>query len=193
MNHTTIDGIDYGPLAGLLGHWIGERGLDIAPDANAEPDKNAYIDELTFTPSGPAENAEEQQLVSVRYHHLVRKKSNGKIFHDQIGHWIYEPATGKVWHSLTIPRGVVVLAEGRVKDTEQGLRFEVSATENAKSPQIVQTEFMLAKARTKAFKMMLELTENQLRYHETTSLHIYGKDFEHEDSSELKRVLYETD
>jgi hypothetical protein len=28
-----IDGIDYGPLAQLLGKWVGDKGIDKAPDA----------------------------------------------------------------------------------------------------------------------------------------------------------------
>ncbi len=35
MNNS-IDGIDYGPLGQLLGRWIGERGLDVAPDGNGD-------------------------------------------------------------------------------------------------------------------------------------------------------------
>ena len=109
-----IDGVDYGPLTQLLGKWIGQKGLDIAPNADAAPDKNSYIDELTVTTAGPAENAEEQQLVAVKYHHVVRKQESGHIFHDQIGHWIFEPSTGMIMHSLTIPRGVCLLAGGNV-------------------------------------------------------------------------------
>ena len=76
-----INGIDYGPLAQLIGKWIGNRGLDDAPDANANSDKTAFTDELTFSIAGPAENGEEQNLVALRYHHVVRKKENGKRLH----------------------------------------------------------------------------------------------------------------
>ena len=116
-----IDGVDYGPLRALIGKWIGERGVDVAPDSDGEQDRTEFIDEIEFVPSGPAENAEEQELVSLRYRHVVRKKENGKIFHDQIGHWIYEPETGLIMHSLTIPRAVVLLAGGKL--TENALRL----------------------------------------------------------------------
>jgi len=189
--NTKIDDVDYGPLARLLGKWIGVRGLDIAPDINAEPDKFAFIDELTFTPSGPAENAEEQQLVSVRYHHVVRKKENGLIFHDQIGHWIYEPKTNLVMHSLTIPRGVCLLAGGSVTETEGETVFEVEANAESKTFGIVQSPFMLDKAKTNRFQMRLMVKGNEMNYHEITSLFIYGKDFEHVDESQLKKVTYD--
>ena len=62
--------------------------LDIAPDADANPDNTPFTNEIVFTLAGMTENAEEQKLVAVKYHHVVCKAENGHIFHDQIGHWI---------------------------------------------------------------------------------------------------------
>ena len=186
-----IDGVDYGPLAQLLGRWIGEKGLDRAPDANADPDNSAFTDELTFTAAGPAENAEEQQLVSVRYHHLVRKLSTGRIFHDQIGHWIYEPSSGLIMHSLSIPRAVCVLAGGNFEKNGESTTFKVRAEAGSDTFGVLQSPFMLEKAKTVAFEMALQVDGDQLDYKETTSLQIYGKGFEHTDKSSLRRVRYE--
>jgi hypothetical protein len=188
-----INNVDYGPLAQLVGKWIGDRGLDNAPDADANPDKSAYTDEITFTISGPAENAEEQNVVSVKYHHVVRKLENGRIFHDQIGHWIYEKSTNIIMHSLSIPRAVCLLAGGEYKEEDGASIFNVEAVAGSETYGIVQSPFMLKKAKTKAFKMNLSVKGNELNYHEVTSLHIYGKDFEHIDKSKLFRVEYETE
>lgn len=189
--NTTIDGIDYGPLAQLIGKWVGNKGLDNAPDANAEPDKSPFTDELVFTAAGYTENAEEQELVAVKYHHVVRKAENGHIFHDQIGHWIFEPATGVIMHSLTIPRGVCVLAGGTFETVTDTSIFKVDAKAGSDSFGIVQSPFMLKKAKTHAFTMTMSVKGDELSYREITSLHIYGKDFEHEDASTLQRVTYE--
>ncbi len=186
-----IDGIDYGPLAMLLGKWVGQRGLDVAPDINADPDKTAYIDELTFTVAGGAENAEEQNLVAVKYHHVVRKKENGCIFHDQIGHWIYDSVSGVVMHSLTIPRGVCILAGGTVTENSGEFEFDVSSKAGSDTFGIVQSPFMLEKAKTKAFHMNMKVNKHEISYKEIMSLFIYGKEFEHVDSSVLKRVVYD--
>jgi hypothetical protein len=188
-----INNVDYGPLAQLVGKWIGDRGLDNAPDADANPDKSAYTDEINFTISGPAENAEEQNVVSVKYHHVVRKLENGRIFHDQIGHWIYEKSTNIIMHSLSIPRAVCLLAGGEYKEEDGVSLFNVEAVAGSETYGIVQSPFMLKKAKTKAFKMNLSVKGNELNYHEVTSLHIYGKDFEHIDKSKLFRVEYETE
>lgn len=189
--NTIIDDVDYGPLAQLIGKWIGNKGLDIAPDSNANPDKSAFSDEITFTPSGPSENAEEQNLVSIKYHHIVRKLENGRIFHDQIGHWIYEKRTNIIMHSLSIPRAVCLLAGGEYEENNGTSIFNVEAKKGSQTYGIVQSPFMLEKAKTTAFKMNLTVKGNQLNYREVTSLHIYGKDFEHIDESTLFRVMYE--
>ena len=188
-----IDEVDYGPLAQLLGKWVGNKGLDNAPDASANPDRTPFTDEIVFTPSGPAENAEEQDLVSVRYHHIVRKLENGRIFHDQIGHWIYEKSTNTIMHSLSIPRAVCLLAGGEYKEDSGLSIFDVEAQAGSPVYGIVQSQFMLEKATTKAFKMRLTVKGNELKYREVTSLHIYGKDFEHSDESTLTRVIYDQD
>ncbi len=191
--NTIIDGIDYGPLAQLIGKWSGAKGLDTAPDKNANADESKFTDEMVFTVAGAAENAEEQELVAVKYHHVVRRAENGLIFHDQIGHWIYEPGTGTIMHSLTIPRGVCVLAGGKYQDKNGESVFKVEAHAGSETFGIVQSPFMFEKAKTTAFQMELTVKGNELGYREVTSLHIYGKDFEHIDQSRLDRVTYDLD
>lgn len=188
---STINHIDYGPLAQLLGRWVGNKGVDQSPDANANVDENSFTDEMVFTVAGAAENAEEQNLVSVKYHHVVRKLESGHIFHDQIGHWIYEKSSNTVMHSLTIPRGVCLLAGGEYQHNNGVSTFNVKATAGSDTYGIVQSPFMFEKAKTKAFSMCLSVNENELSYHQVMSLHIYGKDFEHADTSTLQRVVYE--
>lgn len=193
MSNTIIDGINYGPLAQLLGKWIGNHGLDNAPDADANADLSAYTDELIFTAAGLSENAEEQRLVALEYHHVVRKKDSGHIFHEQVGHWLYEPATNVVMHSLSIPRGVCLLAGGHLQHCADESIFDVKASAGSDSYGIVQSPFMLERAKTKAFQIRMTVSGDVLSYRQVMSLHIYGKDFEHTDESTLQRVVYEQD
>jgi len=189
--NSIIDGVNYGPLSLLLGRWVGNKGLDNAPDSDANPDKTGYTDEINFTVAGPAENAEEQELVAIRYHHIVRKRENGLIFHDQIGHWIYEHDTGIIMHSLSIPRAVCLLAGGQYEEKDGEGVFIVEAKQGSETFGVVQSPFMLNKAKTTAFKMELSVKDNRLAYREVTSLEIYGKTFEHSDESVLHRVTYD--
>jgi hypothetical protein len=61
---------------------------------------------------GDVDNAEVQTLSIVRYHQEVSRKSTGELFHDQVGYWLYEPATRLIVQTLTIPRAVTLLACG---------------------------------------------------------------------------------
>ena len=127
----------------------------------------------------------------MRYHQLVRKRKNGKIFHDQIGHWIYEPGTGMIVHSLSIPRAVCVLAGGTLERHGEETVFQVEATAGSETFGIVQSPFMLEKAKTTAFRLTLKIAGDTLSYEETTSLDIYGRKFEHTDGCSLIRVVYD--
>jgi len=91
-------------------------------------------------------------------------------------------------HSLSIPRAVCVLAGGGVVEQDGETIFEVKAQSGSETFGIVQSPFMLEKAKTKAFHMRMSVKGNQLSYSEIMSLHIYGKDFEHTDASILTRV-----
>ena len=125
--------IDYGPLTGLVGTWKGDKGMDISPEPDGQ-EENPYFETITFEAAGEVKNAEEQLLAIVRYHQVVQRKSNGEIFHDEIGYWTWDAAAKTVAHSLTIPRRVYtndhmrVVAEGIIRlyerrDQIRGLRF----------------------------------------------------------------------
>lgn len=79
----------------------------------------------------------------MKYHHIVRKKANGAVLHDQIGHWIYERATNTIMHSLTIPRGVCLLAGEEYQEENKPSIFHVRATADSHTYGIVQLPFML--------------------------------------------------
>ncbi len=187
---TVIDDVDYGPLHQLIGTWLGNKGLDVSPEPDGE-DKNAYHDHIVISPAGAAENAEEQKLVCVQYHQVVRKHSNGKVFHEQLGHWLFEPTSGTIMYSLSIPRAVAVLAGGTLQQSGDTTVFDVQATQGSDSFGIVQSPFMLEKAKTTAFRMALQISGDELSYEMTTSLAIYGREFEHTDGATLQRRVYD--
>ena len=87
--------VDYGPLAALAGTWYGESGTDVAPEPDGK-EINPFHETIVFTPAGDTTNAEEQTLVAMHYHQVVRRKSDHKVFHNETGFWPWEPATGRV-------------------------------------------------------------------------------------------------
>lgn len=112
----------------------------------------------------------------------------GKVFHDQVGYWLWEPESGQVIQTLTIPRGVTLLAGGSAIAEKNHITFSVGAEDGDPDWGIVQSPFMQAKARTLAFRHELTVTENRMSYDETTVLDIYGKRrYEHTDRNTLYR------
>jgi hypothetical protein len=187
MSSTTIDGINYGPLACLVGVWRGDSGMDVAPEPD-DVERNPYYETIRFDAAGDVTNAEEQTLSVVRYHQEVRRKSNDKVFHDQVGYWLWDASADTVIQSLTIPRAVTLLAGGSATTEGPTTRLEVRAAAGDDSWGILQSPFMTAKARTAEFHHRLTVTGNRMSYSETTYLDIYGTTrFEHTDTNSLQR------
>ena len=182
-----IDTTDYGPLTTLVGTWQGDKGLDIAP----EPDgieNNPYYETITFSAIGDTTNAESQILAALHYRQIVKRKSNNKVFHEETGYWMWDAERELVMHSLTIPRAVSLLAGGNASTTDDGsVQLTVNAALNDPDWKILQSPFMRDNAKTIAFKQLIDINADILKYSETTTLDIYGKIFEHTDENELGR------
>ena len=173
MTRTTgTPGVDFGPLAGLTGTWKGDKGLDVAPEPDGS-EESPYYETIVFEAVGDVENAETQVLATVRYLQIVRRKSDGEVFHDQTGYWMWDAAAGIVMQSLTIPRAVCVLAGGEhagAADQGGSVNLRVGATLDGEDWSIVQSPFMREKARTVEFSHELTFAGDRLSYSETTIL-----------------------
>ncbi len=190
MTRTTgTPGVDLGPLAGLIGTWKGDKGLDVAPEPDGS-EESPYYETIVFAAVGNVENAESQVLATVRYLQIVRRKSDAEVFHDQTGYWMWDAALGIVMQSLTIPRAVCVLAGGEhagVIDPGKSVCLKVGAKLGDPDWGVVQSPFMRDKARTLTFSHELKVAGDRLSYFETTMVEIYGRTFEHTDRNELTR------
>jgi hypothetical protein len=188
--NTIINGVDYGPLAALIGTWKGDKGLDTAPEPDGEV-KEPYFETITFEAGGDLSNASEQKLVIVPYVQVVSRKSTGAVFHHQVGYWNWDPKTGVIMQSLTIPRGFALLAGGKfpLQSRYEGtLTFQVKAALGDPDWGIVQSPFMRDKAKSSAFSHTLSVDGDTLTYKESTLLQIYGKSFDHTDTNSLTRA-----
>jgi len=177
-----IAGISYGPLAVLAGVWTGDKGMDISPEPDGQED-NPYYETISFEPIGTVNNAERQELVALRYHQLVSRKSNDEVFHNESGYWMWDAEQNIVMQVLTIPRGVSLVAGGTVDHGE----IEVRAATDDPDWGIVQSPFMRDNAKTLEFRHRISVTGDTLIYDEKTVLDIYGKRFDHNDANTLLR------
>ena len=163
--------------------------MDVAPEPGPDGSEvNPYQDSISFVAAGDLSNAKSQRLAIVRYHQVVRRKSNGEVFHDETGYWLWDAAASVVMHSLVIPRGVALLAGGSYNgETDADGRVILNVAAGVDNPDwgIIQSPFMQQNARTTDFTQTVTVGAGRLSYSETTLLDIYGKPFEHTDQSEL--------
>ncbi len=81
-----------GPLRGMAGVWEGLRGMDLPPDADPRK-KQAFFERIELQPIDPQSNG-PQLFYGLRYHTHITKPREVETYHDQVGYWLWEPATG---------------------------------------------------------------------------------------------------
>jgi hypothetical protein len=176
-----------GPLRRLAGSWEGLKGRDVNPKADG-PEHRDYLERIDFEPIDPQANG-PQLFYGLRYHVHINTPEEDITFHDQVGHWLWEPATGLVLQSLSIPRGQVALASGHAApDADQLVVVaERGSTENG----ICSTAFLEHAFRTDRYQ--LEVTFNpdgSWSYVSETTLVVRGQPepFVHRDHNRLVKI-----
>ena len=179
--------IDYGPLTGLIGTWTGNKGKDLAPEPDGT-EHNEFYETIVFTPADDLANAEEENLSAVHYVQKVRRITNDKVLHQETGYWMWEQGTDNVIHSLTIPRGICVLAGGKVIEESKQTLFNVEAEVGNEQWPIIQSTFLQQKAKVKSYTQKVTLSGDTLHYTQNMMLDIYGRSFDHTDTSTLTKI-----
>ena len=180
-----------GPLRAMAGIWQGQRGLDVKPKAEG-PKKQAYVERMELQPIDPVTNG-PQLLYGLRYQIHIVKPDQVKTYHEQVGYWLWEPATGSVIHTLTIPRGQTVMAAG--KAGADATEFELVATRDAENFGICSTPFLDYAFRTVEFRIKVSINaDGTWSYDEDTVLMIRGQaePFHHRDRNTLVRLAAPT-
>lgn len=176
-----------GPLARLAGVWEGRKGIDLNPKADG-PERRAYLERIDLQPIDPQANG-PQLLRGLRYHVHINTEEEDITFHDQVGYWLWEPATGLVMQSLTIPRGQSLLAGGSAKPDGSGLI--VSARRGDTEYGIVSTAFLEYAFRTDSYTLDVTFNaDGSWSYVSDTMLTVRGQaePFRHLDRNTLVRV-----
>ena len=180
-----------GPLRPLAGIWQGTRGLDVKPKADG-PRKQAFVERIELQPIDPVTNG-PQLLYGLRYHTHITKPEQVKTYHEQLGYWLWEPATGTVMHTLTIPRGQVAMAAGQA--AVDATTFELVATQGLQTWGICSAPFLQQAFRTTEFRIRVSChADGSWSYEEDTVLQIQGQSepFHHVDRNTLSRVAEAT-
>jgi hypothetical protein len=176
-----------GPLRRLAGSWEGRTGIDLNPKADG-PERRAYLERIDLQPIDPQANG-PQLFYGLRYHVHITTEEEDITFHDQVGYWLWEPATGLVIQTLAIPRGQTAIASCQAAPDAE--RLVLTAERGQTTYGICSTEFLEYAFRTDSYR--LEVTFNpdgSWSYVSDTMLAVRGaaEPFRHRDRNTLIKV-----
>ena len=174
-----------GPLRRLAGTWQADKGIDINPKAEG-PERRTFIEHIRMDPIDPQANG-PQLLYGLRYHIHINTPEEDITFHDQVGYWLWEPATGLILQSVSIPRGQVALAAGSA--SADGKTLVLRSRRGETEYGICSTAFLEYAFRTDAFDLTVTFNDDgSWSYEIQTELFVRGAPFNHHDSNTLRLV-----
>jgi hypothetical protein len=119
----------------------------------------------------------------------VVKPGEVETYHDQIGYWLWEPATGAIIQSLAIPRGQTALAMGRA--ARDATSFELVARRGETTNGICSGPFLEDAFRTTEYRIRVTVHgDGSWSYEEDTVLLVRGQrePFHHTDRNTLVKI-----
>ena len=176
-----------GPLTAMAGIWTGARGLDVNPKADG-PEQQAFIEHYELQPIDAQTNG-PQLFYGLRYHTRIVKPDDPETFHDQVGYWLWEPATGALILTLSIPRAQVAMATGRAAADAKTFRLE--AVRGSLTNGIVSAPFLEYAFRTDRYTITVTVnSDGTWSYEQDTILVIPGQaePFHHTDRNPLRKM-----
>jgi len=176
-----------GPLTGMAGLWTGTRGLDVNPKPDG-PETQVYIERMELHPIDAQANG-PQLFYGLRYHTQIFKPDDAETFHDQVGYWLWEPATGTVILTLSIPRGQTAMAVGRAAADARTFRLE--AVRGSLTNGISSNPFLEYAFRTESYTITVTINDDGTwSYEQDTVLVIPGQaePFHHTDRNTLRKI-----
>lgn len=185
----TLDNL--GPLRAMAGIWEGTRGLDVKPKADGAR-KQAFVERIELQPIDPQTNG-PQLFYGLRYYIHITKPDQVKTYHEQVGYWLWEPATGTIIQTLAIPRGQIAMASGQA--SADATSFELVATREDQSYGIRSNPFLEYAFNTVEYRIKVSINpDGTWSYEEDTVMMIRGQDepFHHLDRNTLKKIAEPT-
>ena len=162
--------INLGPLTPMAGIWTG-TGLDINPKPDG-PEKQVYIEHMELQPIDAQTNG-PQLFYGLRYHTRIVKPDDVETFHDQVGYWLWEPATGTVIQTLSIPRGQTAMAVGRA--AADARTFRLQAVRGSETNGIVSNPFLEFAFRTESFTITASINDDRTWSYEQDTILIWAR------------------
>jgi len=177
-----------GPIAALAGTWKGQ-GRDRHPAADGASE-DEFVEHYDLQPIDAQTNG-PQLFYGLRYHTHIVKPGEVATLHDQVGYWLWEPATNLILQTVAIPRGQVLLACGRARPGDK--KISVTAKHGDPLYGICSTEFLEEAFRTNSYCCDITFNDDgSWTYLIQTELLVRGRPFNHHDTNTLKLVAAPT-
>ena len=176
-----------GPIAPLAGIWEGRPGLDAHPVAEGS-EETSYIERIELQPIDAQTNG-PQLYYGLRYHTHIVKPDSVETFHDQVGYWLWEPATGTLLQTLAIPRGQIAMATGRAPADAK--TFELVAKRGSVENGICSNPFLEYAFQTTEYRIRVTVNpDGTWSYELDTVLLVRGRPepFHHTDRNTLHKI-----
>jgi hypothetical protein len=179
---------EWGPLAGLVGEWEGEGGLDTAFSHSQDtvlgtPD----LEKVSLKPFGPVDNG-NQHLWGLDYKTAMWRGDEENPFHTEVGYWLWDAATGEVLRGFVVPRGITVLAGGTA--AADATTFTLRAAPGEPQYTIGENCYLAKNASTLSYEVTITVGDDSWSYDETTMLQMneLPEPFAHTDHNTMRRV-----
>ena len=177
-----------GPLAGLIGTWEGDEGLDVSyHHDDAVIGDTPYRERTTFGPFGPVDNG-SQCLYGLDYRTAAWRAGEEDPFHTEVGYWLWDGGAGQVMRCFMVPRGSTILAGGDA--TADARSFTMVADVGSTTYGILSNRYLDEKARTTHYEVTITIDGDTFTYEEDTvvDLAATGSTVHHTDRNTLRRV-----
>jgi len=112
-----------------------------------------------------------------------------ETFHDQVGYWLWEPATGAIFHTLAIPRAQVAMAIGQAAPDAK--TFRVEAVRGSETNGIVSNPFLEQAFKTIRWSIAVTIhPDGRWSYEQDTVMIVRGvpDSFHHTDRNTLTKI-----
>ena len=178
----------FGPLAGLIGTWEGDQGLDVSYSYKAgKVIDTPYREKATFNIVGDVDNG-DQKLWVIDYTTAAIRIGEDDVFHTELGYCLWDGDRNEVMRMFMVPRGSTLLAGG--SSTPDATSFEMTAKQGSNAFGVLSNPYLIEKAQCTSYSLSTTIDGDTWSYEEDTVLEMTstGGTLHHTDKNTLTRV-----